>query len=545
MLRNSLGESASTRSCRSRLAQRSITLVLASLAMTGCLLDDVPEDEQVVNASAEDSDTTLSTRSRGNDTDSQPPVQPAPPPANSMSVVSTDPGAENFVQLEQAIRVTFSGPVNPATVNSNSFQILGPQGPISGSISVNGSTVTFAPSSSLIIGTAYNAVAEGSITDADGNALSADYTWSFSTAFGDTPPLLAQWEAEMIEFGHQNGEFLNPINGKTAPERGDAQYYDATWVFYQIADYTGDSQPWTQYAEFANRWYLNEYLEPNEFKAQGYRRFPHGLLESFERGVGGVTLSDIELLRDKPAYSFVRFLRTTGGHEVRSREVAYAAQANIIAEKAGAARAIDEGAPTLSHLVPFMGSHMYEWRTKSFEGGTGSGRVAPFMVGLTTHALIEFYEWETENGRDPNTYWHKTFPLAYHDKPLQSRSVRWDTILEAIEDTLTYLHDEATMQSHPDRRLFVTDEDGYGAFRYEDIGDSNPAPDLNMLIAPSYAWLYFKTGNEKYRGIADKLFGSAVQNAYLKRGKIFNQNYRRAFEYLQWRQRGDELWNMN
>jgi hypothetical protein len=62
-----------------------------------------------------------------------------------------------------------------------------------------------------------------------------------------------------------------------------------------------------------------------------------------------------------------------------------------------------------------------------------------------------------------------------------------------------------------------------------------PAPDLNLLIAPLYAWLWKQTGNPSYRDRGDQLWQGGVEGAYLDGGKQFNQNYWWSFDYVAWR----------
>ena len=77
------------------------------------------------------------------------------------------------------------------------------------------------------------------------------------------------------------------------------------------------------------------------------------------------------------------------------------------------------------------------------------------------------------------------------------------------------------------------------AFKYTDratsTGGMEPAPDLNLLIAPVFAWLYHQTGNDIHRQRADAIFAGGVKHAYLVNAKQFNQNYRWSFEYLRLR----------
>ena len=76
---------------------------------------------------------------------------------------------------------------------------------------------------------------------------------------------------------------------------------------------------------------------------------------------------------------------------------------------------------------------------------------------------------------------------------------------------------------------------GAEAMWYEQPGDSSAAPDLNLLIAPLYAFLYRQTGVTQYRDQGDALFAGGVRQAFLGGGKQFNQNYWWSFDYVKWR----------
>jgi len=61
------------------------------------------------------------------------------------------------------------------------------------------------------------------------------------------------------------------------------------------------------------------------------------------------------------------------------------------------------------------------------------------------------------------------------------------------------------------------------------------APDLNLLIAPAFAWLYRLTGDPSYRERGDRVFAGGVKGAWLGGGKQFSQSYRWSFDYVHWR----------
>ena len=64
------------------------------------------------------------------------------------------------------------------------------------------------------------------------------------------------------------------------------------------------------------------------------------------------------------------------------------------------------------------------------------------------------------------------------------------------------------------------------------------APDLNLLIAPMYAFLYRQTGEAKYREQGDALFAAGVDGSWLDGAKQFNQSYWWSFDYVKWRSAG-------
>ncbi len=66
-------------------------------------------------------------------------------------------------------------------------------------------------------------------------------------------------------------------------------------------------------------------------------------------------------------------------------------------------------------------------------------------------------------------------------------------------------------------------------------GPGTGAPDLNLLIAPMYAFLYAQTGEVKYRDQGDAIFAGGVDLAWLAGAKQFNQSYMWSFDYVKWR----------
>lgn len=105
-----------------------------------------------------------------------------PPTVSSTSPANTATG----VGVNSAISVTFSEAMLPSTITSATFTV---SGGVAGTVSYSGTTATFTPSINLAFSTTYTATITTSAKDAAGNALTAPYTWTFTTgAAPDTTP---------------------------------------------------------------------------------------------------------------------------------------------------------------------------------------------------------------------------------------------------------------------------------------------------------------------------------------------------------------------
>ena len=263
-----------------------------------------------------------------------------------------------------------------------------------------------------------------------------------------------------------------------------ATYYDAQWVFYQIKDYTSDSS-WQTGADRARAVYRDYYVVPNNGGVAGYWNFTHGLTEDYLRTGNTASRDAVYSIVDNGAYCSASTPLSSTVDFTLSREVAYAIMAYINAERCGRARNA-----RLSDLTDQALGHLDQW----FVSNTAP-YIKSFMVGLTAHALITVYNL-TGDSRVQGA-------LTTACNELWNRN--WD----AVSQSFTY-----TKPAHlPD-------------------DPADPAPDLNLLICPLYAWVYQRTGNTTHRDRADTIFASGVANSYLTQPKIFNQNYRWAFEYV-------------
>lgn len=318
--------------------------------------------------------------------------------------------------------------------------------------------------------------------------LSAD-CWAIPPAISHEIPQLARWKTQMLTFGRRNGELLLSTE-LNADQRLDSVYYDGQWVFQRIAEFNAEPV-FLRYAKRAGEIYRDEYVFPSKGNAQGFRTFTRGLTQDFLVNNVESSKQAVFLLVEAAAYT----RQTTSLDETisadYSREVAYAILALLDSETLGRPRS-----PKLKPLVDQALGHIEQW----FATPRSRTILKPFMVALTAQALIE-YDTKVGDAR----------------------------ILPALKDAAEKIW----------TRLWLEDKH---CFRYADrLGEEdgmNPAPDLNLLIAPLYGWLYLKTGEEDFALRGDKIFEGGVTQAFLGNGKQFNQNYRWSFDYVKWRQAG-------
>ncbi len=93
------------------------------------------------------------------------------------------------VAINSKMSATFSKIMNPATINTTTFILKQGTTSVSGTVAYTGVTAVFTPSSNLSANTSYTATITTGAKDLAGNAMTANYTWKFTTgAAPDTTP---------------------------------------------------------------------------------------------------------------------------------------------------------------------------------------------------------------------------------------------------------------------------------------------------------------------------------------------------------------------
>lgn len=291
------------------------------------------------------------------------------------------------------------------------------------------------------------------------------------------------WESNMKKWGRTHCDDMKRRR-PTDEVQLAATYYDAIWVYQQIAEYTGDPS-WQSCIDLAISAYRDAYVIPNKGQVPGYWNFTHGLTNHALRTGDTRSKEAVRLLAATASYAadYVPAEWTQGTST--SREVAYAIMSYLNHEKLGAPRR-----KRLDLLVNQSLNYFNEWFVQKKSG------MRPFMVGLTAEALIEY----AERTGDPR-------------------------ILPALEQGLSTLW----------RDTWIVSAQAFGYEKSLGRPATEPSPDLNLLIAPAYAWLYNKTGKLEYLEMADKIFAGGVKNSYLANPKQFNESYRWSFAFMKWR----------
>ncbi len=144
------------------------------------------------------------------------------PDSTSPTVSSTVPTTNaTGVSLNSAISATFSEALDPATISTASFSVVVTSGgaPVSGTVTYNGVTATFTPSSALPGSTQFTATltgTAGNIADLAGNPLATDYVWSFTA--GAVPDSTSPTVSSTVPTTNATGVSLNSAISATFSE---------------------------------------------------------------------------------------------------------------------------------------------------------------------------------------------------------------------------------------------------------------------------------------------------------------------------------------
>lgn len=346
-------------------------------------------------------------------------------------------------------------------------------------------------------------------------------------------------------------------------------YYEPGFVVWQYIDYLDGRGELTEARrkklEVYASYHLSNYLQRNPFSSapQGYLFFTDCTAQDYIRDnesrykyAATVSLSDLETQvttrslyspEGQPAWY-------TGSFPIEnedvSREIAYIALGALNYAKASGVHLDDVtfGGVTENRFrwfIPVMLNHMHQWMN-GVDHTNGSVGFAPFMFALTAHTLIEWYEYELSQGRDPDRYVIDG-AIGTVDYGFTWSDSEWPTIPAALEDFTYWLR--FTAEDTNGDPMWV---DASKTYRYR-VVENDLAVDLGNLICPVHAWLAKHTlenGNttswtpETLMAHADEQFNATTSQFFYSTtnsspsyfyGKQYAEGMKLAFKYLSYR----------
>lgn len=319
---------------------------------------------------------------------------------------------------------------------------------------------------------------------------------------------LADWESNMTTVGAT-------WCSRTGQSEDEAWYYDGLAVYQKIRDYTADAVTWQPCVDNYETVYTGIINAAGSLA--GRRAFAEGLRlngnnAELQELMNGVTYSNL----------FHNCSDPDSAHTiVPTREIAYHLETQIENSIAGYSSPFTiEDISTSDQCTNQGNSHtideddslqFVEWHLDQFVSGTvedGWVNIQPFMVALSANAAIH--------------YWEKISQKAsIKTKVKAAADFLWTNTWDATNGRFQYCW------TRPSGAICL------------DPSDNDYAHDLNLLIAPMYAWLYHEGEGTVYRDRFDTIFREGVTRADISfRGKTFSQNYREMFDAIIWRQAG-------
>lgn len=145
-------------------------------------------------------------------------------PPLSPRVIKTDPrNNEIKVAVDKTVTADFSEVMIAGTLNANTFTIKEGVNLISGTISYNGTRVTFNPTNDFKLNTDYICTITTGAKNLAGTSIARDYVWTFTTV-GPVPPMVISTNPADLE----KNVVLNKVITATFSEAMDASSIDAT-----------------------------------------------------------------------------------------------------------------------------------------------------------------------------------------------------------------------------------------------------------------------------------------------------------------------------
>jgi hypothetical protein len=171
------------------------------------------------------------------------------------TVTATDPVNNAIdVALNQTVTADFSTIMDAATINTTTFTLKQGATVIPGTVSYSGTTASFNPTNSLVIGTIYTATITNGAKNVVGTPLANDYVWNFTTILAPPAVIIIDLGTASIfgAFGGNAGITNQGLNtvinngsiGTTAASSLITGFHDGVAVYTEtplnVGNVTGD-----------------------------------------------------------------------------------------------------------------------------------------------------------------------------------------------------------------------------------------------------------------------------------------------------------------
>ncbi len=291
--------------------------------------------------------------------------------------------------------------------------------------------------------------------------------------------------------------------------------YDGGRVYQQILDYTagqGYSDQWQRCAQLAMEPYKDTIIGTDASFVREPDQFAFGMAMNQLRTGDTTNQLAIDDLEHTPAFnSFF----SGSAYASSTRLSAYMMDNRLAGEIVGEPR---DTAFILRQVDVMLGYLDQSYNLSLSNPNQQSYDIHPFLLGAALEALIDYYELDLAEGNTPDA----RIPLEIR------KTLDWLEATQYIPSTHTFAYQPYDV---PWNAQLVP-----GLFG---------ATELNNLVAPAYAWYWYKTNNATYLQEGDDLFnhvfdsaggtGSPVGNGWTWSAKEFNQVYKWSFDYVRWR----------
>jgi hypothetical protein len=300
--------------------------------------------------------------------------------------------------------------------------------------------------------------------------------------------------------------------------------YDGGRVYQQIADYdyntTGmfgyqDIQVrdgWKRCAQLAMEPYKDTVIATQASIVQEPNQFAFGMAMNHMRTGDPMMQQAVNFLAQNPTY--LKYY--AGSAYARSSRVnAYMFDDRLAAEILGTPRDV---AFTLRSVDVMLGDLDQSYNLNFTNPNQQSYDVHPFLIGTIMEALIDYYELDLSEGNTPDA----RIPLEI------KKVLDWWYTTQYINSTHTLAYQPYDVPMNPTL-----------------VSGLYSATELNDLVAPAFAWYWYRSNNLSYMFRGDDLFSNVFDSAGGPGGglgsgwtwsvKEFNQVYKWSFDYVSWR----------